>query len=298
MKHKRTITFVMFCSSYVLFICIGASIYLAVEENEELKRRKHLKDLKNDFLRKYPCVDHGEFQKLVRVFQNATRKGMLMSDRASWNFGASVLFVISIVTTVGYGNIVPLTESGKLFTIIFSLFGIPLTLIIYSALVERLLRLSNMFFDYLYFKLEDSLKYFTIRLLHLGIVFVFTFTVFLIVPALCYSFIEPDWNFLDSLYFCVVSLFTTGFGDMIPGEALKFSEQHKSYLFSYKLCTATYIFIGITFMTFTLAVFHDIPELNLEYLYAPGRDMFSRSSILPRESHKDISRPSQVATLV
>lgn len=284
MKHKRTIIFVMFCGSYVLFICIGASIYLAVEQNEELVRRRHFEDIKYDFLRRYRCVDHAEFEELVHAFQNATRKGMLMSEHERWNFGTSVLFVMSIVTTVGYGHIVPLTESGKLFTIIFSIFGIPLTLIIYSALVERLLLISNRFFGYLYLKLEDSLTHFTIRLLHLGIVVVFSFTVFLILPALCYSFIEADWNFIDSLYFCVISLFTTGLGDLVPGDTLEFSGQYKFYLFGYKLCTAIYIFIGITFMMFTLAVFSDIPELNLQYLYVPGRDMFSESSIVPRES--------------
>jgi len=41
-----------------------------------------------------------------------------------WSWIDSLYFCVITLTTVGYGDIVPVTDEGKLFTIFFSLFGI------------------------------------------------------------------------------------------------------------------------------------------------------------------------------
>ena len=41
---------------------------------------------------------------------------------------AAFLFSFSIISSVGYGNIAPVTNGGKFFTIIFALLGIPIVL--------------------------------------------------------------------------------------------------------------------------------------------------------------------------
>uniref|UniRef100_A0A0K0EVI7 TWiK family of potassium channels protein 9 (inferred by orthology to a C. elegans protein) n=1 Tax=Strongyloides venezuelensis TaxID=75913 RepID=A0A0K0EVI7_STRVS len=46
-----------------------------------------------------------------------------------WSFGSSIIFAFSIITTIGYGHVAPMTTSGRIFTIIYGLVGVPFTLL-------------------------------------------------------------------------------------------------------------------------------------------------------------------------
>jgi len=51
-----------------------------------------------------------------------------------WSGLDSVYFVVVTVTTIGYGEIVPITDTGKIFTIFFSFFGIAVAFYFVSLL--------------------------------------------------------------------------------------------------------------------------------------------------------------------
>jgi potassium channel subfamily K, invertebrate len=44
---------------------------------------------------------------------------------ATWSFPAALMFCLSIFTMIGYGNMVPRTVWGKVATILYAVFGIP-----------------------------------------------------------------------------------------------------------------------------------------------------------------------------
>ncbi len=56
---------------------------------------------------------------------NVTHKDEL---RYKWTYVQSVFFSSTIITTVGYGNIAPVTTGGRVFCILFAIIGIPFTL--------------------------------------------------------------------------------------------------------------------------------------------------------------------------
>lgn len=119
----------------------------------------------------------------------------------------------------GYGRVTPLSEAGKGFCILYALIGIPLTLIMLTAIVERLMIPTSMLLQLLFRRLGHLYKVFHIQLLHLCAMISLLVLLIFIVPAAIYSALEPTWNYLDAFYYCFISMTTIGLGDYIPGDS-------------------------------------------------------------------------------
>ncbi|VDN01927.1 unnamed protein product [Thelazia callipaeda] len=50
-------------------------------------------------------------------------------DAMLWTYANSIFFATTVITTIGYGNLVPATQFGRIACICFALFGIPLLLV-------------------------------------------------------------------------------------------------------------------------------------------------------------------------
>lgn len=70
----------------------------------------------------------------------------------------------------GYGHVTPLTETGKLFCILYAIVGIPLTLVLLTAAVKRLLIPSDWLLRHIDTRLEHLYHPLSIRLLHLVVI--------------------------------------------------------------------------------------------------------------------------------
>ncbi len=57
-----------------------------------------------------------------------------------WSMLDSIYFVVVTVTTIGYGDLVPITSAGKIFTIFFSFFGIAFAFYFVSMIGSRVFR--------------------------------------------------------------------------------------------------------------------------------------------------------------
>lgn len=111
----------------------------------------------------------------------------------------------------------PLSDLGKAFCIIYSLIGIPITLFFLSSTVERLVVLVTRR-PLSYYHRRWGVPRSRLGVIHAACLSVVMAVLFLLIPAWIFVTLEQDWNFLDSLYFCFISLTTIGLGDYVPGE--------------------------------------------------------------------------------
>ncbi|XP_023212137.1 potassium channel subfamily K member 6-like, partial [Centruroides sculpturatus] len=167
----------------------------------------------------------------------------------------------------GYGHVTPLSNFGKGFTILYSVFGIPLTLILLAAFAERLMLPVLMLLRLMFDALHLIMRPFFIQFLHLIVIGTLIVAFLFILPSVLFTYLEPNWDFLDSFYFCYISLTTIGLGDLVPGESLGLD-----YNNLYKVFTSVYLLVGLTFMVMFLSLVAEIPQLNLGLLFLKKGD--------------------------
>uniref|UniRef100_A0A6P7HHZ5 TWiK family of potassium channels protein 18-like n=1 Tax=Diabrotica virgifera virgifera TaxID=50390 RepID=A0A6P7HHZ5_DIAVI len=62
-------------------------------------------------------------EKVVEIFKYGYSE---RSVNDMWTFSAALMYSLSVITMIGYGNLVPRTSYGKIATVVYALFGIPL----------------------------------------------------------------------------------------------------------------------------------------------------------------------------
>lgn len=76
-------------------------------------------------------------------------------------------------------------------------------------------------------------------------------TLFVFIPGVIFMAIE-GWTYRESVYYCVVSLTTIGFGDYVPGQSTS-TDLPVSVRGVYKICTACWLLLGISFLSLLIA---------------------------------------------
>ena len=103
-----------------------------------------------------------------------------------WRCFGSICFIIHIyiyislqciISLLGYGHQSPLSTSGKVFCMVYALIGIPMTMVLLTAVVERLLIPATALLKWMNTNLGHLHTPFFIRVLHLILV---SFRVFII----------------------------------------------------------------------------------------------------------------------
>jgi hypothetical protein len=109
--------------------------------------------------------------------------------------------------TIGYGDVVTKTVEGKLATIIYATFGIYLGFFLLISL-ERPLNSKPEHNSHI--NITDDSYFNSESFVPVCILLWYVFS------SLVFKLLEAEWTFVDSFYFCFVTMTGVGYGDFTP----------------------------------------------------------------------------------
>uniref|UniRef100_A0A4W3ICL0 Potassium channel, subfamily K, member 2a n=1 Tax=Callorhinchus milii TaxID=7868 RepID=A0A4W3ICL0_CALMI len=241
----------------VLYLIVGATVFKALEQPNESSQRTTIIVEKLEFLEKHLCVDSMDLELLIQNVVEAISAGVNPAGNSSnqtshWDLGSSFFFAGTVITTIGFGNVSPSTEGGKIFCIIYALLGIPLFGFLLAGVGDQL----GTIFGKGIAKVEDvflkwQISQTKIRVISTVIFILFGCLLFVAIPAIIFKHIE-GWTTLESIYFVVITLTTIGFGDYVAGGSPAID-----YLDWYKPVVWFWILVGLAYFAAVLSMIGD-----------------------------------------
>lgn len=243
-QNVRTLALIVCTFTYLL---VGAAVFDALESEPEMLERQRL-ELRQRELRARYNLSQGGYEELERVVLR------LKPHKAGvqWRFAGSFYFAITVITTIGYGHAAPSTDGGKVFCMFYALLGIPLTLVMFQSLGERI----NTFVRYLLHRAKKGLgmRRADVSMANMVLIGFISCISTLCIGAAAFSYYE-HWSFFQAYYYCFITLTTIGFGDYVAlqkDQALQTQPQYVAFSFVYILTGLTVIgaFLNLVVLRF------------------------------------------------
>ncbi|XP_061582323.1 potassium channel subfamily K member 4 isoform X2 [Cololabis saira] len=218
----RCTTLTTLLTGVMLYLGMGALVFVTLETPKESAAHKQLLKTKQDFLINNSCVTEMHFHKLLKDVVSAVEAGLDVSNLPAnlttrWDMASAFFFCGTIITTIGFGNLSPRTWFGQLFCVCYALVGIPMFGILLAGVGDHMgtvLRKAVGKIETLF--LKRNVRPTTVRVISAVLSILIGCLIFLAVPTVVFQKVE-EWSFLESLYFVVITLTTVGFGDYVPG---------------------------------------------------------------------------------
>ncbi|XP_076875050.1 potassium channel subfamily K member 15 isoform X2 [Brachyhypopomus gauderio] len=230
-QNVRTLSLILCMFSYLL---VGAAVFDALESETESVRKRILEQNRSEMKKKYRFSED-DYREIERVVLQAEphRAGR------QWKFAGSFYFAITVITTIGYGHAAPGTDAGKVFCMFYAVLGIPLTLVMFQSLGERM----NTFVRYLLHRAKKCLGFRRtgVSMENMVLVGFLSCLGTLCLGAAAFSHFE-GWTFFHAYYYCFITLTTIGFGDFVALQK-KGDLQEKT---PYVIFSFMYILVGLT----------------------------------------------------
>ncbi|CAF3425347.1 unnamed protein product [Rotaria sp. Silwood1] len=158
---------------------------------------------------------------------------------AQWKFPGAFYFSLTVITTIGYGHSCPTTIWGKFFCMLYAVIGIPLCLVMFQSVGERL----NNFASWCIKSIKKCVKLRHYESTQTELVIVGTVLAVGVVTGGAAMFHHYEsWGYFNCVYYCFITLTTIGFGDFV---ALQTNEALNTNAF-YVVLSMTFILFGLT----------------------------------------------------
>ncbi|KAK1799929.1 hypothetical protein P4O66_006442 [Electrophorus voltai] len=218
----------------LVYLFVGAAVFDVLESDSESFRNKVLEEKIVEMKRKFGFADedYNEIESAV-LLSKPHRAGR------QWTFAGSLYFAITVITTIGYGHCIPRTDSGKVFCMCYAVLGIPLTLVMFQSVGERMNTLAR-------YLMRGSCRCVDLRGTGVSVgsmvsVGFLTCLSTLCMGAVVFSYFE-GWGYFHACYFCFVTLTTIGFGDFVALQNKGDLERKALYV----AFTFVYVLVGLS----------------------------------------------------
>ncbi|XDV43173.1 hypothetical protein PO909_011694 [Leuciscus waleckii] len=117
--------------SLILYAFLGAQIFQLIE-----KKTNDSEKIDDALVRKVleTVQNHAELDNVTSTRESIRKilNESCVGKMQDWNFYTSLFFCCTVFTTIGYGQVYPVTHEGKLACILYAMVGIPLMLLVIS----------------------------------------------------------------------------------------------------------------------------------------------------------------------
>ncbi|XP_027886433.1 potassium channel subfamily K member 4 isoform X1 [Xiphophorus couchianus] len=259
----RCSTLLLIFTVVLLYLVMGALVFRALEAPLEEKEHAVLMDQTRGFLFNNSCIDLYALNDYVQKVLEAVGAGvdaeaaiLNKTFATNWDVASALFFSGTIMTTIGYGNISPKSDGGKLFCICFALVGIPMFGILLAGVGDHLgtgLRNTVAKIEKLFLKWRISPT--IVRVISAILSILLGCLLFLALPTLVFQEVE-NWSLLESAYFVVITLTTVGFGDYVAGEGEFMTRIGENILpeYWYKPLVWFWILLGLAYFASVLTM--------------------------------------------
>jgi ABC-type polysaccharide/polyol phosphate export permease len=129
-----------------------------------------------------------------------------------WKFAGAFYFATVVMAMIGYGHSTPSTMAGKAFCMLYAISGIPLGMVMFQSIGERLNKGASII-------ISKGKKVFKCKKteateVNLMMLHGMLSTIIMTLGAYVFSRYE-GWSYFDAIYYCFITLTTIGFGDYV-----------------------------------------------------------------------------------
>ncbi|BFZ11346.1 hypothetical protein BsWGS_14385 [Bradybaena similaris] len=218
-QNVRTLSLIVCTFTYLL---IGAAVFDALESEFEMSKRRELHNEETAIRSKYNITDR-DFE----LLRKNVIKSVPYKAGTQWKFAGAFYFALTVITTIGYGHSTPQTVGGKIFCMFYSLSGIPLCIIMFQSVGERL----NTIVTFLVKNIRKCFKMKGTEVSETNLILITLnlSSLVLTAGAAIFSYFE-GWPYIDAFYYCFVTLTTIGFGDFVALQKDDMLSQQPQYV--------------------------------------------------------------------